>query len=160
MKDRKTASVHRDPDAGYRPTAETPDPSRNDALERMVGLPVAGRRQAVEPAREKEARMLARTVVVEGRRPLSRSKERASGRLVHWKLRTAGQVLHRKPAVMEQPPCHADVARLPAVGSAEEGDLIVAEPEGLLSPRLQQRHGLERLGRGTQVDPAPRDARP
>ena len=159
MEHGKAATVHREPDPGDRHAAEIAQALDDHPLEGMPGLPVADRREPMEPAGEQKPGMLARTIVVEGGRPVSGRDERARGRLVHRHVRPAGQVGGREPAAIQNPRGHPHVPRLAPVGRAEERDLVAAEPESLLSSRLEQRHRLEGLCGGAQVDPVPGRAR-
>ena len=94
--------------------------------------------------------MLARAVVVETGRTLPPGKEGAGRGLVDRQMGAADQVAGGKTSPDEEPPGPLHVPGLTAVRGADEGDVPGAQAECLCPPGLEQREGLEGLGRGAQ----------
>jgi hypothetical protein len=153
--DRQIAPIDPNGNLRDRNSGQIRDPPQNLLLDRMRGLLVVSSREAVEPASQQQTGVLAGAVVVECARPLPPASERASGRLVHRPVGPADQVAHRKPAPLEQPLGHTNVAPLSPVRGADESDLVVAKMERAFPAGLEQGQDLEGLARRTDEDAVP-----
>src|SRR5688572_19080452 len=96
--------------------------------------------------------MLSGTVVAKLRRRFAPPGEAARGAGIHGLLGAAHEVSRRKAAAGEEAPRDTNVPGLAGVGGAEEGDLGRAQAESLYPSRLDERQGLEGLGRGSGKD--------
>jgi hypothetical protein len=65
----------------------------------------------------------------------------------------ADQVAHPEAAQAQEALGSPDVARLPAVRGADQGDVARSESKFLISPRLEKREDLEGFGRRPQENP-------
>jgi hypothetical protein len=118
----------------------------------MIGVDVPAGAKSEEPAGEKKAGVLTGTVVVQRGWLLSAAEKGSGGAEVHRSIRAAFQIRDPEPAASEHAPDDPDVPRFSPVRGAEQRDLVVAEPELPFAARRQQRHRLERLRRGAQIN--------
>ena len=114
----------------------------NVPLERLVHMERGG----------KEARVLARRVVVKRRERLPFPAQLFGGRRAEGRLSAAFEVLHTEPQPSEPGGDRVHVERFAAVRAGGQRDLGRAEREMVGGPGLDERNGLERLDRRARVD--------
>ena len=122
------------------------------ALALALGIEVVRRRHSQMQGQGQEARVLARAVVVQGRRfPTSLCKQRP-GLRIRGRMGTALEVVHGEIQAREQGLRGPGVTRLRAVGSHRQGNLLVGKAEPARGTALDERQGLQALDRTTRID--------
>ena len=113
----------------------------------MVRPLVAARIETEIDRGGEHAGMLARAIIVDGLRAASRLDQFARRLVAHRPMDAAGEIALIEPGLGQQAPHRRDMQIIAAMGGAGDRKLLIAEPERIGRPALDQRHGLQRLDR-------------
>ena len=112
---RKVAAVHGHGDLGFRDARVAGEGRPDLSLQRVRGIDVALARKPEQATGEQHAGVLARAVVVQGRRRGAAADEIAGRRLVHRRVRAALEIRDAEAALAEHPLGRLHVLRLAPV---------------------------------------------
>ncbi len=113
----------------------------------MVGLLITARIEAEMDGGGEHTRMLARAIIVDRLRTPARAYQLAHRRLADRPMRAASKIAFVEPGLGEQAAHRLDMQGTAAMRGAGDRKLVIAEPERIGCPALDQQNGLHRLDR-------------
>ena len=145
---RRAAAIHAEFDLFRLEPREEGEQPADRHLHSMLGVKVVLERQPEVPRGRQHGEMLARAVVLKHRRAAALFVESAPHLRVEGGVQAALQLLGRETGLLQQALDQLDMAGFTAVGSADHGQFLVRDREGVGGARTDEGERLERFGRG------------